>query len=76
MEKMAELQVNQGKGSKFLNKQEQEAQIETLVALQEKRKKLTIQDMNLVRKRAVLNIEAQGEVQQRLVKAGTNLRSN
>ena len=74
MEKMAELQVHQGKGSKFLNIQEQEAQIETLVALQEKRKKLTIQDMNLVRKRAVLNIEAQGEVQQRLVKAGTNLR--
>lgn len=74
MEKIAELQERQGKGSKFLNIREQETQIQRLVLLEEKRAKPTFEDMNLIKRRAVLNIESNGQVLQKLVKVGTNLR--
>ena len=74
MEKIAELQERQGKGSKFLNIVEQERQIQRLVALEEKQAKPTFEDMNLIKRRAVLNIESHGQVLQKLVKVGTNLR--
>ena len=62
MEKIAELQERQGKGSKFLNMTEQEAQIQRLVTLEERRAKPTFEDMNLIKRRAVLNIESHGQV--------------
>ena len=60
MEKIAELQERQGKGSKFLNMTEQEAQIQRWVTLEERRAKPTFEDMNLIKRRAVLNIESHG----------------
>ena len=74
MEKIAELQERQGKGNKLLNMTEQEAQIQRLVTLEERRAKPTFEDMNLIKRRAVLNIESHGQVLQKLVKVGTNLR--
>ena len=74
MEKIAELQERQGKGSKFLNIEGQEMQIQRLMALEERQAKPTFEDMNLIKRRAMLNIESHGQALQKLVKVGTNLR--
>ena len=71
MEKIAELQERQRKGSKFLNIGEQ---IQRLVALEERQAKPAFGELNLIKRRAVLNIESHGQVLQELVKVGTNLR--
>ena len=72
MEKIAELQERQGKGSKFLNIEGQEMQIQRLVALEERQAKPTFGDM--IKRRAMLNVESHGQALQKLVKVGTNLR--
>ena len=64
----------QGKGSKFLNIEGQEMQIQRLVALEERQAKPTFEDMNLIKRRAMLNIESHGQALQKLVRVGTNLR--
>ena len=74
LSKIAELQERQGKGSKFLNIEGQEMQIQRLVALEERQAKPTFEDMNLIKRRAMLNIESHGQALQKLVKVGTNLR--
>ena len=61
LSKIAELQERQGKGSKFLNIEGQEMQIQRLVALEERQAKPTFEDMNLIKRRAMLNIESHGE---------------
>ena len=72
MEKIAELQERQGKGSKFLNIEGQEMQIQRLVALEGRQAKPTFEDM--IKRRAMLNIESHRQALQKLVKVGTNLR--
>ena len=60
LSKIAELQERQGKGSKILNIEGQEMQIQRLVALEERQAKPTFEDMNLIKRRAMLNIESHG----------------
>ena len=47
-------------------------QIQRLVVLEEKQAKPTFEDM--IKRRAMLNIESHGQALQKLVKVGTNLR--
>ena len=45
-----------------------------MVALEERQAKPAFEELNLIKRRAVLNIESHGQDLQELVKVGTNLR--
>jgi len=72
--KVAELQNNKASNSKFLTREDQEKQIRRLEDLESKQVKATVGDQNLMSRRAVLSIEANGNLVKKLVRPGSNLR--
>ena len=72
--KIAQMQDAASKNSKFMTRADQDKKVERLLALNNLGEKSTLEDMNLTRSLAVLNIESNGRMVQKLVKHGSNLR--
>ena len=73
-ENIAKMQEAVSKNSKFLTRADHDRKVARLLALNNVEEKATLSDMNLTRSLAVLNIESNGNLVQKLVKRGTNLR--
>ena len=73
-EKLAQLQVNKAKNSRFVTQENQKNQIQRLDDLANRRAKPTFSDTNLVKGRSLLTVEVNGTLVQKLVRPGTNLR--